>query len=54
MTFDQLVCSYAIPRNHVFKYFQLRSFITSQIHSLEEPSMSAIERTTLNFKDNQS
>ncbi len=51
ITFDQLIDKYDIPRKHQFKYLQLKSFIASQTHNLEEPSMSAIERTTVNCKD---
>lgn len=53
MTFDQLVNLYAIPGKHLKKkkYLQLRSFIKSLAHSLDELSMSAIERTTLSFMD---
>lgn len=46
MTLDQLVHRCSIPRKHYFMYLQLRSFITSQTHSLEEPPLSDTEKIT--------
>lgn len=51
MTLDQLICKYDIPRNHFFKYLQLRSFIKSQAHSLDRPSMSVIEKCIVSNKE---
>lgn len=51
MTFDQLVCKYDLPRNNLFKYLQLRSFIKLPARSLDRPPMSALEKFIVSNKE---
>lgn len=51
MTFHQLVCKCDIPRDHFFKYLQLRSFIKLPARSLDGPPMSALEKFIVSNKD---
>lgn len=44
MTFDELVDKFNIPRNHFFKYLQLRNFIRTQNQTLCIPSLTITEQ----------
>lgn len=43
MSFDSLKRKFAIPQTHLFKYFQIRSFIRSRLQSYQCPPLSILE-----------
>lgn len=44
MSFDNLKEKFGIPQTHMFKYFQIRSFIRSRWQSYQCPPLSVIEK----------
>lgn len=45
MSFEEIVNSFNIPKNHFFKYLQIRNFIfVSQKNSLEMPILNSLEK----------
>lgn len=48
LTFEELVIKYNIPRKHIFKYLQLRSFIgANQKQSMLIPPLSLLEKVLI-------
>lgn len=43
MSFEYLKDNFKIPRKHLFKYFQIRSFIHSRSQSYQPPALNGIE-----------
>ncbi len=43
MSFETLKGKFGIPQTHLFKYFQIRSFIRSRMQSYQCPSLSVLE-----------
>lgn len=47
-SFEELRNEYDIPRTHLFKYLQLRSFVYAQTHSYIQPRLSLLENLAVN------
>lgn len=47
-SFEELRIEYDIPRTHLFKYLQLRSFVYAQTHSYIQPPLSILENLAVN------
>ena len=43
MSFENLKMKFGIPQTHLFKYFQIRSFIHARVRSYQCPPLSVIE-----------
>jgi len=46
-SFEELRYEYDIPRTHLFKYLQLRSFVYAQMRSYSQPPLSLLENLGL-------
>lgn len=47
-SFEELRNEYDIPRTHLFKYLQLRSFVYAQTHSYIQPRLFMLENLAVN------
>lgn len=48
VSFEELRNEYDIPRTHLFKYLQIRSYIYAQMHSYLQPPLSTLENLAVN------
>lgn len=47
MSFNDLRRRFGIPQSHLFKYFQIRSFIHSKMQSYQCPALSTVEKLAI-------
>lgn len=55
MTLGELSHKYNLPKNHFFKFLQIRKFISSKQHSSVKPELTSLEKLTIkncNFRFN--